>query len=246
MNLSGAVQAAEIARLEHELAQAKAELQHLTYTVSHDLRAPLRHINAYAQVIQEDMPDAPADILAHLDTIRQSAQLLGQQLDALTTLSRLSLQSVQLQATDVNPLARDVADELNLRYAALGVQWQLAQDVPPVRADANLLRQVLVAVLDNACKFSRGREPALICLSWHAPTPAHCQICVRDQGVGFAPEQAQKLFKVFGKLHPARDFEGLGIGLVHSRKILERMGGHIDIQADPNVGCCVTISLPLL
>jgi light-regulated signal transduction histidine kinase (bacteriophytochrome) len=236
---------AELERLTSELAQAKAELQEFTYIVSHDLRAPLRHIHAFAQIIEEDLPDAPPEILSHLATIRQSAQALTWQLDGLTTLSRLMLQSLNMQVVDVNALAREVADELTQQAAQPGVQWQLACDVPPVLADAQLLRQVLVHVLGNASKFSRGRLPAQITLGWQINSAGLCQISVRDNGVGFAPEQAGKLFKVFAKLHSSRDYDGLGLGLVSSRKILQRLGGSISIAATLSGGCCVVFDLQL-
>lgn len=234
-----------LAQLQHQLHLARAELQDLTYTVSHDLRAPLRHINAYAQIIQEDWPDMPADVAGHLTTIRQSAQLLTQQLDGLTQLSRLGLLSLDLQPVNVAEMAQAVANELSAQYPHQAVQWQLARDVPLVLADAALLRQVLAHVLDNALKFSRGSEPAQVALTWQTVQADQCQVSITDQGVGFAPEQADKLFKVFAKLHPAREFSGLGLGLVTSRKIMERLGGAIAIEGAMGQGCRVTLDLPL-
>jgi len=120
-----------------------------------------------------------------------------------------------------------------------------------------------VQVLGNALKFSRGRAPAQISLTWHEPASqtgdatggdqclnpgmvgATCCFSITDNGVGFKPEQAQALFKVFGKLHPAREFEGLGLGLVTCRKLIERLGGSIGITGALGAGCCVTICLPL-
>ncbi len=235
----------EIAHLRRELAIARAELQDFTSTVSHDLRAPLRHINAFAQVIVEDLPNAPPDILGHLTIIRQSAQLLTQQLDGLTALSRLGLKALNLQAVDVNALVRDLACEMAQGPYQTNVQWHLAQDIPLVWTDAVLLRQVLHHVLDNACKFSRDRLPAQIRLEWQINSEGLCHICVRDNGVGFAPEQAGKLFKVFAKLHSLRDVNGLGLGLVSSRKILQRLGGSMSIEASLSAGCCVAMNLPL-
>lgn len=232
-------------KLQRELDDARAEIQEFTYAVSHDLRAPLRHINAFAQVLAEDWPDMPADAAGHLATIRQAAQLLASQLDGLTQLSRLNLQPLNLQAVDVSALAQDVAKEVAARYPQQTVQWQLATDVPLVTADSALLRQVLLQVLDNAVKFSRGRDPALVTLRWQRADAQRCQITVCDHGVGFAPRQAQALFKVFGKLHPAREFAGLGLGLVSCRKIMQRLGGTIDMQAVADGGCCVTLQLPV-
>lgn len=158
----------QLARLQAELAAARTELQEFTYTVSHDLRAPLRHITSFVQVIQEDWPDMPADVADHLTTIEHSAQLLARQLDGLTQLSRLGLQPLRLQSVDVGGLAHEVVEELTQRLSLPPGQWQMAQDVPPVRADAGLLRQVLMQVLDNAFKFSRQQTPAQVSLTWQS------------------------------------------------------------------------------
>jgi light-regulated signal transduction histidine kinase (bacteriophytochrome) len=234
-----------VAELQRQLDAARTELQDFTTTVSHDLRAPLRHIKAFAQVIAEDWPDMPSEVAGHLATIAQSAQLLTSQLDGLTNLSRLGLQPINLQAVEVGALVQQVADELVAQHPQQAVQWQLAHDVPLVLADAALLRQVLVHVLDNALKFSRGRELAQVALTWQTVQAGRCQICITDNGVGFAHERADKLFKVFGKLHPAREFSGLGLGLVTSCKIMDRIGGTIDIDGAVANGCCVTLELPL-
>jgi signal transduction histidine kinase len=252
-----------VQELQCQLDAARAELHDFTYTVSHDLRAPLRHINAFAQVIAEDWPTMPTEVAEHLATICQSAQLLASQLDGLTQLSRLGLQPLSMQAVDVLALAQDVADGLTLQHPTQALQWQLAQDVPKVRADATLLRQLLTHIMGNAVKFSRSRVPARVSLTWHTPAGAGdgetiggsdaqtgaggggCQICITDNGIGFVPEQADKLFKVFAKLHPARDFPGLGLGLVSSRKIVERLGGGIDITAQLDGGCRVMFTLPI-
>jgi light-regulated signal transduction histidine kinase (bacteriophytochrome) len=237
--------------LQRELDAARAELQDLTYRVSHDLRAPLRHIHAYAQVIREDWADLPAEVAGHLGTIQKSAQLLTQQLEGLTQLARIGQQTLSLQTVDVAAMAQELAAELVLRYPNTPVQWQLATDVPLVCADALLLRQVWLQVLDNALKFSRQRTPAQITLTWQLADAAldvktsQCQISLQDNGVGFASGQEQALFKVFGKLHPAREFDGLGLGLLGCRKIMQRLGGSIGIAGQLNAGCCVTLSLPL-
>lgn len=237
--------APSLAQLQHQLDAARAELQEFTYTVSHDLRAPLRHISAFAQVIAEDWPDLPSEVASHLTTIQKSAQLLSDQLDGLTLLSRLGLQPLDVQAVDLGALARAAADEVAARYPQQPTQWQWASDAPAVLADAALLRQVLVHVFDNAVKFSRGCPVARVDVAWQRRDDGRCQITIRDHGIGFDPGQAQALFKVFGKLHPAREFAGLGLGLVASRKIMQRLDGAIGIEGVAGQGCCVTLNLPL-
>jgi light-regulated signal transduction histidine kinase (bacteriophytochrome) len=235
-----------VEQLQSQLEAARAELQEFTYTVSHDLRAPLRHITAFAQVIAEDWPDMPADMAGHLATIRQSAQLLARQIDGLTQLSRLGQQSLSLQTVDVGAVAQEVALEVAARYPQQRVQWQMPANWPQVTADAALLRQLLVNLMDNAVKFSAGREPAVVSLTWHRLSDARCQISVQDHGMGIESAQAKALFKVFGRLQAAQHLPGLGLGLVVSRKILERLDGTISVDGTPGLGCCVTVTLPIL
>jgi light-regulated signal transduction histidine kinase (bacteriophytochrome) len=235
--------AAEVARLQAELAQARAELQDFVYTVSHDLRAPLRHIFSFAQIIAEDLVDIPPDIAEHLATIRQSAQLMTQQLDGLVSLSRLARAEVHLVALDAADLIQPLVDNCVQKYPERVLQWHIAPGMPKLLADADMLRQVFTHLLDNACKFTRTRSPASVTVSWQLLPSGACQITVQDNGVGFNPAQAERLFKVFSKLHSTRDYEGLGLGLVHCRKLLERMGGSISAVGAVDVGCGVTVTL---
>jgi len=245
--------ARSLAQLQLELDAARAELQDLIYTVSHDLRAPLRHINAFAQVLAEDWPDMPPEAAGHLGTIRQSAQLLTRQLDGLLMLSRLGQLPVHLQAVSPAPLLQSVWDELLLPQPQRQVQWQCAQDIPALWADPDLLRQVLTHVLDNALKATATQDVAQVSVTWQGfdddstqsgQGVQRAQISIQDNGLGFAPQQSGALFKVFGKLHPARDFAGLGLGLVACRKLLARMDGNMAISAQVDSGCLVQISLP--
>jgi len=245
--------APQVAQLQHELDAARAELQDLTYTVSHDLRAPLRHINAFAQILAEDWPDMPPEAAGHLGTIRQSAQLLTRQLDGLLMLSRLGQLPVHLQGVSPVPLLQSVWDELLLAQPQRQIQWHCAQDIPALWADPDLLRQVLSYVLDNAIKATAARDTAQVGVTWQwleddSAQPGQgvrrVQINIHDNGIGFAPQQAGALFKVFGKLHAARDFAGLGLGLVACRKLLARMDGSIALSAQVDAGCQVQISLP--
>lgn len=235
---------AQIQQLQHELAQAKAELQDFTYTVSHDLRAPLRHIQAYVAVIEEDFTGLPAELTQHLNTIATSAQLLARQLEALTQLARVGQQQLHLQALAWAPLVSDVLADLKadavLGRRVLDVHWQVAPDLPTVWGDANLLRQVLRQVLHNAVKATLHTPAPQV----HITSPAGGQLCVQDNGLGFAPSQADALFKVFGKAHPAKLFDGLGVGLVLCRKQLARLQGQIILGPQPGAGCTVTLTLP--
>lgn len=235
---------AELARLQCELERTRAEFEAFVYTVSHDLRAPLRHIRSYAQIIAEDLVPLPVEIASHLCVIGQSAQLLTRQLDGLTALSRLQRQTVHCVPVNVEGMLARVVDSLAQVHADRDMQWDIAPGCPVVLADEGLLREVFEALLDNACKFTRARSPACVAVSWAVDEGA-CAIRVQDNGVGFDPALAPRLFQVFSRLHSVHEFEGLGLGLVQCRKMVERMHGQIDIQAKPDAGCCVTLTLPL-
>jgi len=232
-----------LADLQRELQAAREELQAFTYSVSHDLRAPLRHIHAFAQIIEEDWPTLPSEVAQHLATIRQSAQLLTRQLDGLTALSRLGQLPLQPGLVDLPPLLATLVAELMVQQGRGNdrIDWQIAPGLPQPWADAAMLQQVLRQVLDNAIKFSGGQALARIAVSGALQPDGRVRLTVQDNGVGFAAQRAGGLFQVFARLHPAREFDGLGLGLVLCRKLMTRMGGQIGISAQPHLGCQVQL-----
>ena len=230
-----------VPELQRELQTARDELDAFTYAVSHDLRAPLRHIQAFAQIIGEDWPAMPTEVAGHLATIGQSAQLLTRQLDGLTALSRLAQLPLQLALVDVAVSVSDAVASLWPAAVPRPIDWQIAPELPQLWADAVMLQQVLGCVLDNAVKFTRHRSPALVQVSGEWLPDGGGMLTIADNGVGFKPEQASQLFRVFSRLHPVREFDGLGLGLVRCRKLMARMGGRIEITAEPERGCKVTL-----
>jgi len=236
-----------IAALEAELADLRAEMQQFTATVSHDLRAPLRHIAAYAQLVQEDAgPQLDAEVQGFLSTITDSARHMGVLLDGLAALSRVGSAPLTPCPVPLRDLVPAVCDEVVAQYPRRHVDWRIAPDLPVVQADPNLLRQVLQQVLDNALKFTAGRECAVIEVQ-AAPgvDRNHVDLLVRDNGVGYNPALQAQLFRVFGRLHSASQFAGIGMGLVLTRKMLARCGGAVDSEGVVDGGCCVRMSLPL-
>ncbi len=234
---------AELSAAHAALAQAQQDWQDLVYAVAHDLRAPLRHIQAYVQVIDEDFPGLPTELQQHLGTISQSAQLLTCQLDALTQLSRLAQLPLHPERLDVAALVQDAIAQLQAdpRWgsAALAVRWQVDVPLGAVWADAAAMQQVLAELLLNTLKATLALPQAEPQVSVRCTADGALQI--EDNGVGFRPAQASTLFKVFGKLHPVRQFEGLGCGLVRVRKLLNRMGAQIDMLPRSDGGCQVTL-----
>ena len=243
---------AHIAALQAELQAMRAEMQDFTYTVSHDLRASLRHILAYAQLVQEDAGDQlDADVRAHLDTITGAARNMGVLMDGLMELSRLATVSMHCVPLELGSLVHEVAAAMRASQAERDIELRIAQDFPAVQADGDLLRQALQHVLGNALKFTKPRAQAVVELGWEPSPPSAEQtaggnitLFVRDNGVGFNPAMQSKLFRVFQRLHSPRQFEGVGIGLALTRKIIERHGGAVAAEGAVDGGCCVRLQLP--
>lgn len=233
--------------LERELAQTRQALEEFTYTVSHDLRAPLRHIQSFVGVIREDMADTLDPALAgHLNTIAGAAAELGRLLDGLATLSRVGRAALEPGVVELARLVDDARRALEPDDTpARPVRWQIASDLPQLRGDPVLLGQMLVALLGNARKFSRDQAEPVITIGWTPLDGAMCEVHIQDNGVGFDPRLQDRLFRVFQRLHNPRTFEGVGIGLALARRVVERHGGQIRARGEPGQGCRVSFSLPL-
>jgi signal transduction histidine kinase len=239
--------AQRIAQLEADLAAARREMQDFTYTVSHDLRAPLRHIISYARLAQEDAgPQLGTEVQGFLATVTDSARNLGAMLDALLELSRIGTVALDVEPVPLQAMVEDVAQSLRNAHPQRAIDWRIALDACSVPGDASLLRQALMCVLDNAVKFTAPHAQAVIEVSAHADTAAQCVvIAIRDDGVGFNPVLQDKLFQPFHRLHSSSQFSGLGLGLAQVRKIVLRHGGQVAIAASMDGGCTVTLTLPL-
>lgn len=227
--------------LQAELTAARAELQEFSATVSHDLRAPLRHIVSYAQLVREDAgPQLEAEVQGFLTTIVDSAQHMGALLDGLSEWSRVGSQPLVLEPVSLQALVQEMCQSLTAAGAV--VEWHIGDDLPTVRADARMLRQALEHVLGNAMKFSAVRDKPVVEISRLAAVEAgFASVQVRDNGVGFNSALQGKLFKVFGRLHSAQQFAGIGMGLALTCKLLQRMGATVAVQGQVDVGCSVQL-----
>ena len=240
------VEQQRIEALERELALARTALEDFTHSVSHDLRAPLRHVTSYLKIIREDLGTAlQPEISAHLQTAADAAALIGQQIDGLMLLSRVGRVELEWSQIDLGRLVNEVRQQLEAQCAGRVVEWRIAADLPSVRGDVVLLGQALAHLMGNALKFSAGAEPALIEVGWRRLDDAWFELTITDNGVGFDPRFQDRLFRVFQRLHSSRQFDGLGIGLAFSRQVVERHGGSIQAQGALAAGCRVTLRLPL-
>ncbi len=235
----------DIEQLRVELQAARAALGDFAYVVSHDLRAQLRHINAYSGLLREELAgQLSGDAGQFLDTITQAAQTMGRQIDGLMAWSQLDRVELQAATVPVATLLAEARAQLGAEMAQRQIDWQLPDGLPALRGDAALLRQLFVHLLSNALKFSRPRLTAVIQVGWAPAADRQVELFVRDNGVGYNPAQQDKLFHVFQRLHSASQFEGLGLGLALARKIVQRHGGQIAIHGAPDAGCRVSFTLP--
>ena len=231
--------------LQRDLALARAALDDFTHSVSHDLRAPLRHVTSYLKIIREDLGSAlQPEISAHLQTAADAAALIGQQLDGLLLLSRMGRVDLEWSEVDLARLVTDVREQLEAQCAGRRVEWRVAADLPLVPGDVVLLGQSLAHLMGNALKFSADAEPALIEVGWQYLDGDWFELTIADNGVGFDPRFQDRLFRVFQRLHSSQQFDGLGIGLAFSRLVVERHGGSIQAQGVAQGGCRITLRLP--
>ena len=240
---------ARVEERTRQLQDMNQDLESFSYSVSHDLRAPLRHIGSFVGMLREELEnhDSP-DVQRHLDTIGQAADHMGQLIEGLLAFSRLGRAPLQRKSGAMGALLQSSMNRVQhdpaLRRPPEAMRWELAPDLPEVQGDALLLSQVWDNLLTNALKYSRPREVAEIAVGWHARDEDEQVFWVRDNGVGFDPRRADKLFGVFQRLHRAKEFEGTGIGLALCRRIVERHGGRVWAESEPDSGSTFYFSLP--
>jgi signal transduction histidine kinase len=226
-----------------ELLAANAELEAFAYSVSHDLRAPLRHIKGFAQMLEEEAAEhRDASTQTLVGRILRSVDRMRELIDSLLGFSRLGRCPVSRQLVDPGPLVNDVIEELAPEAQGRQVEWSIAP-LPALDADPSLLRIVLVNLLSNALKFTRGRDPVRIEVFPVDGSHPAAVIAVRDNGAGFAAEDAERLFGVFQRLHSQTDFEGSGVGLATVKRIVTKHGGRVWAEGEAGVGATFFFSL---
>jgi len=232
-----------VAERTAQLEASNRELESFTYSVSHDLRAPLRAINGFAEMVQEGYGEKLDDEgRRKLRVIRESSQKMGQLIDDLLVFSRLGRRAISAVETDMAALARQVFEEL--RLATTGNPARLTiKPMPSARCDPALIRQVWINVLANAIKFSAVREEPLIEAGGYADG-AQDVYYVKDNGVGFDMRYHEKLFGVFERLHGASEFPGTGVGLAIVKRVVERHGGRVWAEGRVDAGATFYFTLP--
>jgi PAS domain S-box-containing protein len=232
-----------VAERTTELTAANRELEAFSYSVSHDLRAPLRSIDGFALALIEDHGDALApSARQYVDIVRQESQRMGQLIDDLLGLARLSRGTLNRASVDVSAVAADIVAELARRHPGRAARVVVAPGMV-VRGDANLLRIALENLIGNAWKFTSRRADARIEIGMQIEGP-HRAITVADNGAGFDPRLSAKLFQPFARLHPASEYEGTGIGLATVARIIKRHGGSVRAESQPGAGATFICTLP--
>ncbi len=227
-----------------ELRQRTEELEGFTYSVSHDMRAPVRAVDGFTRILIEEYSNSLDDEGRRLlSIVRQNTEKMGLLIDGLLALSRLGREKVMFGDIDMADLARTAFDEQKAADARQREISFRAAPLPPAYGDKRLITQVFQNLLSNAIKFTRNEKSAVIEVGCQ-PGAGEDVYFVRDNGVGFDMDHAQKLFGTFQRLHPANEFEGSGIGLATVQRIIDRHGGKVWAEAKPNDGATFYFSLP--
>lgn len=232
-----------VAQRTADLEAANRELEAFSYSVSHDLRAPLRHIDGYSSLLVETCGSAIGpEGQKHLQHIREAVRCMGGMIDGLLELARCGRQPLKVQTTNLNQLVERVVERLKLEFSGRQINWRI-ESLPSVECDQGLMEQVFTNLLANSAKYTRARDMARIEVG-ETIVDGQAVIYVRDNGAGFDMKYADKLFAVFHRLHTQEEFEGTGVGLATVQRIIHKHGGRIWAESEPNNGATFYLSIP--
>ena len=231
-----------------QVSDVNRELEAFSYSVSHDLRAPLRHIAGFGDKLGRHLGEDADDKTRHyIEVMVSSAKRMSALIDDLLVYSRLGRSALRLQTVDMQSLVAETRAMLDSNNAAENpghsIEWRIAP-LPVVVGDENMLRQVWLNLLGNAVKYSQGSEPARIEVEYRRGDDDAHHFTVRDNGAGFDMKYAGKLFGVFQRLHAPSEFPGTGVGLASVRRVLTRHGGRIEAEGEPGKGATFHFTLP--
>jgi light-regulated signal transduction histidine kinase (bacteriophytochrome) len=229
-----------------QLQEVNMELQAFSYSVSHDLRAPLRHIQGFVKLLQKEVGTSlSGKSLNHLTTISEAARRMGKLIDDLLAFSRLGHTEIKKSEINLGQLVQDTLLDFQEDVKERNIAWEI-DPLPAVLADNSLLRLVLVNLISNAVKFTGPRAQAKIKIGCATSDDRESVIFIRDNGAGFDPKYKEKLFGVFQRLHSQNEFEGTGIGLANVQRIIHRHGGRTWAEGAVDGGATFYFSIPKL
>ena len=232
----------ELRSQSEEVAAANKELETFSYSVSHDLRAPLRHINGYIELLEEKSASLGDEEQRYMGKISHAAQRMGTLIDDLLAFSRMARAPLQMAWVETGDVVAQAREELSPDLKNREIDWKI-ENLPRVHVDKNLFMQVWVNLLGNAIKYTKNRPRAEIEIGCRE-TPSEFEFHIKDNGAGFDMAYADKLFGIFQRLHFREEFEGNGVGLANVQRIIQRHGGRIWAQGEVNVGATFHFTLP--
>jgi PAS domain S-box-containing protein len=234
-----------VAERTQQLVAANKDIDVFSHMVSHDLRAPLRHIASFVSLLLEHMSETGDKLaLQYLNSIAKSSKRMGQMVEGLLEYARLGRVAIDVQPVPLAPLLEGMIAHLRQSNPERDIEWVIAKDLPVASGDAMLLAQVWDNLLGNSVKYTRRAEKARIEIGWQLNAADERTFYVRDNGVGFDLATAGNLFVMFQRQHHSMDFEGTGTGLAITQRIIERHRGRIWVETDLGKGCTFFFTLP--
>jgi PAS domain S-box-containing protein len=234
-----------VAERTQQLVAANKDLDVFSHMVSHDLRAPLRHISSFVSLLQEQLGESTDRLtLQYLNSTAKASRRMSHMIEGLLEYARLGRVTVESMPVPLAPLLDGVVSHLKMENPDRAIEWVIEADLPVVRGDAMLLAQAWGNLLNNSVKYTRTRDAARIEVGWKVNPVGGRTFFVHDNGVGFDLEKAHNLFVMFQRQHHSMDFEGTGTGLALSQRIIERHGGRIWAETSPGEGCTFYFTLP--
>jgi PAS domain S-box-containing protein len=243
-----------LSQLNTELERSNQELLDFAHVASHDLQEPLRKIQAFGNLLEEEHGDVLGDGKAYLDRMRNAASRMQILINDLLAFARVTTRAQPFSLVDLNSIAQEVIDDLETRVKSTGGQIECGQ-LPEIEADALQMHQMFLNLLSNALKFHRNDVPPRVTISAErvdetgeiiSPDGSYCRIRVQDNGIGFDEKYLDRIFTVFQRLHRKNEYEGTGIGLAVVRKIAERHNGAVTATSTPDEGATFIITLPVM
>ena len=234
-----------VAERTQQLVAANKDLDVFSHMVSHDLRAPLRHIASFVSLLQEQLGESSDKLVTqYLNSTAKASKRMSHMIEGLLEYARLGRVAIESQPVPLAPLLEGVIAHLRQENPDRNIEWVIEEDLPIVRGDAMLLAQAWSNLLNNSVKYTRPREKARIEVGWKVNPVGGRTFYVHDNGVGFDLEKAHNLFVMFQRQHHSMDFEGTGTGLALSQRIIERHAGRIWAESAPGLGCTFYFTLP--
>lgn len=234
----------QVSERTKKLEATNQALKDCSSALSHDLRSPLRHVSSFAELLLEDLHLGRSDsAIKHAERIVAGAKKMQDLIEAMLSFSKMGSASLKITPFNLGEMIREIAISLEGESPEKCINWCISTDLPIVQGDPILMREVWINLLTNSLKYSRYRPIIEVEVGWHA-TKDGWIIFVRDNGVGFDSQRAEKLFGMFERMHNNPKFEGLGIGLALVRQIVESHGGRIWAESELNKGATFSVFLP--